>query len=89
MTTFTTPGGTSVSSATSRASAAAHQGVSGAGLSTTVLPAASAGPSLARVIWCGKFHGVIAPTTPTGSRSTRRSLAIPIGAARPRSRVPA
>jgi hypothetical protein len=47
-TTFTTPGGMSVRSATMRPSAVAHQGVSGAGFSTTVLPAARAGPSLQR-----------------------------------------
>ena len=85
VTTLTTPGGMSVCSATARASAAAAHGVSGAGLSTTVQPAASAGPTLARLIWCGKFHGVIAPTTPAGSRSTQRCDATPIGFASPRS----
>ncbi len=70
VTMFTTPGGMSVSSARIRPTTAAHHGVSGAGLSTIALPAASAGPSLAKLIWCGKFHGVIAPTTPTASRST-------------------
>ncbi len=49
-TTLTTPAGMSVSSATSRPRTVAHHGVSGAGLSTTVLPAARAGPSLARLI---------------------------------------
>ena len=34
-----------------------------------MLPAAMAGPILARLIWCGKFHGVMAPTTPNGSRT--------------------
>ena len=47
---LTTPGGMSVCSAMSSPSTAAHHGVSGAGLRTTVLPAASAGPSLARLI---------------------------------------
>ena len=50
VTMLTTPGGRSVCSAMSSPSTAAHQGVSGAGLSTMVLPAASAGPSLARLI---------------------------------------
>ncbi|SKV53481.1 Uncharacterised protein [Mycobacteroides abscessus subsp. massiliense] len=45
-----TPGGKSVCSAIIRPSTAAHQGVSGAGLSIRVLPAASAGPTLARLI---------------------------------------
>ena len=42
-------------------------------------PAASAGPTLARLIWFGKFHGVIAATTPTASRRTVRRLGMPIG----------
>ena len=85
VTMLTTPGGMSVCSAISSPRTAAHQGVSGAGLRTMVLPAARAGPSLARLIWCGKFHGVIAPTTPTASRTTVRRVLIPIGAATPRS----
>ena len=35
-----------------------------------VQPAASAGPALRVIIASGKFHGVIAATTPTGSRVT-------------------
>ena len=50
VTMLTTPGGKSVCSAMIWPTAAAHHGVSGAGLSTTVLPAASAGPSLARLV---------------------------------------
>src|SRR5690606_7823279 len=72
VTTLNTPAGMSVCSATRRPSSAATHGVSGAGLSTTVQPAASAGPTLARLIWVGTFHGVIAATTPTGSRRTVR-----------------
>ena len=71
-TTLTTPAGMSVSSAMSRPSKVADHGVSGAGLSTTVLPAARAGPSLARFRLRGKFHGVMAPTTPTASRRISR-----------------
>ncbi|MEI2699716.1 MAG: hypothetical protein V9E94_15765 [Microthrixaceae bacterium] len=47
---MSTPGGISVCSAAMRATAEAQSGVSGAGLSTTVQPAASAGPSLAKLI---------------------------------------
>jgi len=64
---LTTPGGRSVCSAANRPRKVALQGVSGAGFSTTVLPAASAGPSFDRLSMNGKFHGVIAPQTPTGS----------------------
>ena len=85
ITTLSTPAGMSVRSATRRPSSAATQGVSGAGLSTTVQPAARAGPILARLIWVGTFHGEIAATTPTGSRRTVRRVGMPIGCASPRS----
>ena len=39
-----------------------------AGFSTTVLPQTSAGMSFHDGIAIGKFHGVIAPTTPIGWR---------------------
>src|SRR4051794_22866862 len=39
-----------------------------AGLMTTVLPHASAGAIFQTASISGKFHGVMAPTTPTGSR---------------------
>ena len=42
-------------------------GVCSAGLSTTQLPAASAGASFQVAISNGKFHGMICPTTPSGS----------------------
>jgi hypothetical protein len=45
----------------------AVSGVSSAGLSTTVLPAASAGPNAQPAIGMGKFHGTMTPTTPSGS----------------------
>ena len=38
------------------------------GLQTQVLPAASSGASFQVRSISGEFHGVIAPTTPTGSR---------------------
>ncbi len=55
----------------------ALHGVSGAGFSTTVQPAASAGPIFAMLRYSGTFHGVIAPTTPTGSRRSRRRCGWP------------
>ncbi len=45
----------------------AVSGVSSAGFSTTVQPAANAGASFQAIIRVGKFHGMIAPTTPTGT----------------------
>lgn len=42
-------------------------GVISAGLSTTAQPAASAGASFWASLAMGEFHGVIAPTTPSGS----------------------
>ena len=46
----------------------AVSGVCSAGLSTTVLPAASAGASFMTAMNSGKFHGTIWPMTPIGSR---------------------
>ena len=42
-------------------------GVHSAGFSTTALPAARAGAKPHDAIVMGKFHGVITPTTPSGS----------------------
>ena len=53
------------------ASSSAEHGVSVAGLSTTVLPVASAGPIFHTAIMSGKFHGMIWPQTPNGSRCTK------------------
>jgi len=66
VTTFSTPSGRPASSASS-ASRSAVSGVCSAGLSTTVQPAASAGPSFQAAISSGKFQGMICPQTPTGS----------------------
>ena len=44
----------------------AEYGVCVAGLHTKVQPEASAGPALRVIMAEGKFHGVIAATTPTG-----------------------
>ncbi len=66
--TFSTPGGRPTSCAISP-SASAVNGVWLAGFSTTVLPHASAGATFHDASSSGKFHGTIAATTPTGSRS--------------------
>ena len=52
----------------------ARAGVSSAGFSTTVFPQTSAGASFQAGIAIGKFHGVIAPTTPTGIRTRHLEL---------------
>ncbi len=75
-TTLTTPCGTPASSS-SRAIASAVRGVSCAGLSTTVQPAASAGPSLRVAMAAGKFQGVISSEIPTGACATSIRLAPP------------
>ncbi len=78
VTTLITPAGMSVFSAINRPSRVALYGVFGAGFSTMVLPVASACP----IFWIdtsnGKFHGTIAPTTPTGSRHTSRVVFTPV-----------
>ena len=55
------------------ASTHAQPGVHCAGLKTTVLPNASAGAIFQAGMAIGKFHGVIRPTTPIGSRVTSTS----------------
>ena len=67
LTTFSTPSGIPASSA-SFPSSIAVSGVSSAGLRTIVFPAARAGPTFQLAIGSGKFHGVMSPTTPSGSR---------------------
>ena len=64
--TVNTPSG-SPASRPSSASRIAVSGVSSAGLSTTVLPAASAGANPQPAMGIGKFQGTITPTTPSGS----------------------
>src|SRR5207247_10498691 len=80
-TTLTTPSGTPASRRIS-ATANAHSGVSLAGLSTIVQPAASAGPILRVAMAAGKLRGVPSTLPPTGCRSTRMRLA-PEGSATP------
>ena len=66
-TTLTTPSGMPASRHSSPRRSA-ESGVSSAGLSTTVLPQASAGPSFQLAMLRGKFQGTMVPTTPSGSR---------------------
>ncbi len=73
VTTLKTPGGRPARSPSS-ARASAEKGVAEAGLSTTVQPAARAGPALRVIMAAGKFHGVMAATTPMGSFRTRMRL---------------
>ena len=70
---LTTPAGTPASSSSST-KRSASSGVSSAGLRTTVLPQTSAGAIFQDGIAIGKFHGVIAPTTPTGRRTLMLNL---------------
>ena len=70
---FRTPGGRPAS-ANSSARARAVSGVCSAGFRTTVQPAASAGATLRVTMAAGKFHGVMAATTPTGCLITRCRL---------------
>jgi hypothetical protein len=74
VTTENTPAGMPARSPSS-ARASAEYGVSLAGFTTMVQPAASAGPALRVIIAAGKFQGVIAAQTPTGCLITtmRRS----------------
>jgi hypothetical protein len=63
---FSTPGGTPAASARSPSMeqvSGAHSG----GLRTTVLPAASAGPTRQVASMNGAFHGVETAVTPAGS----------------------
>ncbi len=69
-TTLSTPGGRPTASAAS-AIRYPSPGASGEVFSTTVQPASSAGASFIEISPIGAFHGMIAPTTPTGSLTTR------------------
>ena len=68
VTTLKTPGGKPASS-TSSANSSVEAGACSAGLTTTQQPAASAGATFQLISSTGEFHGVMAATTPTGSRS--------------------
>ena len=77
VTTLSQPGGRPHSSSSRSASAMAENGVWLAGFSTTGQPAAIAGASLCATRFSGKLNGLIAPTTPTGTRRTKPSLPSP------------
>ena len=77
VTRLTAPSGTPASRRMST-SASIDSGVWGAGFTTLVQPAASAGPSLRVPIAIGKFHGVTSRQGPTGCRVTRKR-ALPAG----------
>src|ERR1700750_1715298 len=62
---LTTPGGSSACRQTS-AKKSAESGVVSAGLSTTVLPAASAGAIFQASMSSGEVHGMTWPGTPSG-----------------------
>ena len=62
---LTTPGGSSACRQIS-ANSSAVSGVVSAGLSTTVLPQASAGATFHASMSSGKFHGITCPATPSG-----------------------
>ena len=83
-TTVKTPSGIPASRASSPRRTAVS-GVSSAGLSTTVLPAASAGAKPQPAIGMGKFHGTMMPTTPSGSRNVT-SMPPATGICRPKCR---
>ena len=53
------------------------RGVQGDGFQTTVLPAMRAAESLTAGLEKGKFHGVMARTTPRGSRRVKANLPAP------------
>ena len=68
--TCSTPAGSPAAWASSP-SLSAVSGDSDAGLSTTQLPAASAGAAFQQAIGYGKFHGTTAATTPIGWRRVK------------------
>ena len=72
-TTLNAPAGTPASSANCAAASNVRL-VSSLGFSTTLQPAANAGANFHAPTYNGKFHGVICPTTPAGSRSTMPSV---------------
>lgn len=77
VTTLRYPGGRPHSSRSRVARAMAESGVWLAGLRTTGHPAAMAGASLWATRLRGKLNGVIAPTTPMGTRRVKASLPSP------------
>ena len=74
--TFSTPSGIPASTASS-ASRTGTEGSRSEGLSTNVLPAASAMPVFHSGIMAGKLNGVIPATTPRGWRTEWTSIPVP------------
>src|SRR5690606_33211425 len=76
VTTLTTPGGKPASfmSSTMRST---PSGSCGAGLMTTVLPMARAGPILPDMLVIGTLYEVMQVTTPTGARCTAAEISPP------------
>ena len=81
VTTWRYPAGSPHSSKSSQARARALYGVWPAGFSTTAQPAAIAGASLCATRLSGKLNGLMAPTTPIGTRSVNATLPSAPGAA--------
>ena len=73
VTTLNTPGGKPASSMSLANSSMGAEACSEA-FSTTVLPAASAGPIFTATRKSCEFHGTTAATTPSGSRSVIASM---------------
>ena len=61
-------------------SLSALSGVSVAGFTMTLLPAARAGPTLWQTRWRGKLNGLIARTTPHGTRTVNPNFLVTPGA---------
>ena len=59
----------------------AVSGASGVGFKTTVFPATKAGANLCATRFKGKLKGVIATTTPAGSRVKKAVVFLPLGIA--------
>ena len=59
---------------------AAVTGVEVAGFSTTLFPAANAGPTLCATVLSGELNGVMAQTTPTGTRIVKPMRLVTPGA---------
>ena len=74
------PGGNPASASTSPNTVTAS-GSCGAGFTTTVLPMASAGPTLPAMLTIGKLYGVMQATTPTGWRTAIAPMSPPAASA--------
>ncbi len=64
------------------------KGASSADFTTTVLPATRAGATLSAINSIGTFQGMMAPTTPSGSRTVTESTCGAKGTVSPLSSLP-